>query len=123
VRFALLSKKKNLKPNVHVALQVLIEKILRSCPEVGRIYILIRRCRKTGRSGQERLDKEVLSSRCFDRLRMVWPGFAGKCQALEGDVQDAYLGMSAADLQTVHAGVSVVFHCAATVKFNEHLTV
>jgi fatty acyl-CoA reductase len=90
---------------------------------VRRIHILIRRCRKTGKSAQERLQTEVLASGCFDRLRTAWPEFVHRCNALEGDVQDVNFGMSASDLETLRSEASIVFHCAATVKFNEHLTV
>lgn len=101
---------------------MLIEKLLRCCPEVGTIFVLIRRCRKTNMSAQERLG-QLLSSRCFDRLRGMWKDFAMRCRAVEGDVQYPKFGISDADLLSIQQEARIVLHCAATVKFNEHLRV
>lgn len=44
--------------------KVLIEKLLYSCPEIERIYLLIRPSRD-GKSPQQRLEEEVIKSRVF----------------------------------------------------------
>ena len=44
----------------------LVEKLLRDIPDIGRVMILIRQ--KRGKSVQERLRKDVLSS----RVRQIW---------------------------------------------------
>eukprot|EP00286_Rhodomonas_abbreviata_P021695 CAMPEP_0181299832 /NCGR_PEP_ID=MMETSP1101-20121128/6563_1 /TAXON_ID=46948 /ORGANISM="Rhodomonas abbreviata, Strain Caron Lab Isolate" /LENGTH=325 /DNA_ID=CAMNT_0023405021 /DNA_START=219 /DNA_END=1193 /DNA_ORIENTATION=- len=101
--------------------KVLIEKLLRCCPGVGQIFVLLRPSPKAGKSAEERLRDEILGSKCFDRLRDAWPSFASQCIPVGGDVGSPKLGMSESSLQEVVSKVNVVFHCAATVKFNEHL--
>ena len=101
--------------------KVLIEKILRDCPEVGRIFVLLRPARKKRCDVHQRLQTDILDSHCFDYLRGIWPGFRSRCVAVQGDVGRPLLGMCQVDYDTVCAECSIVFHCAATVKFNESL--
>lgn len=101
--------------------KVLIEKLLRSCPDVGEIFVLLRKSQKTKNSAEQRLREEILGSQCFDRLRTTWPEHGARCIAVDGDVGLPDMGLSAADLARIRSSVSVVFHCAATVKFNEQL--
>lgn len=59
----------------------------------------------------------------FDRIRSEVDAekvFA-KVVCISGDVSDPELGLSAEDKQTLCSDVSIVFHSAATVKFNETL--
>jgi len=101
--------------------KVLIEKILRDCPDVGHIYVLLRSSKKRQLDADQRLQKEILDSPCFDHLRKIWPAFRSHCTSVQGDMGLPRLGMRATDYEMVCARCSVVFHCAATVKFNEHL--
>ena len=101
--------------------KVLIEKILRDCPEVGHIYVLLRSSKKTKFDAHQRLHRDVLASPCFDHLRQIWPSFAKQCVAVQGDVGAPKMGMNNADYEAVCRHCSIVLHCAATVKFNEHL--
>jgi len=96
--------------------KVLIEKILRSFPEVGRIFVLLRLSKKTGRSAAQRLDEEITASRCFTRLREMWPEFRTRLEAVTGDIGEPRLGLSAQSEALICDSVGVVFHCAATVK-------
>ncbi len=47
--------------------KVVVEKILRSIPNVGGLYLLVRP--RKGQSAEERMFKEVVSSEIFTRLR------------------------------------------------------
>ena len=44
-----------------------------------------------------------------------------KLHAVSGDVGEPDFGLSASDLVLVRSTVSLLYHCAATVKFHEHL--
>lgn len=44
-----------------------------------------------------------------------------KCTIMGGDCSELELGMSPADRQTIINEVSVVYHCAATIRFDETL--
>ena len=57
----------------------------------------------------------------FDGLRRESPHSLKKLVAISGDITLDGLGISAADLKQVTDNVSIVFHSAATLKFNEEL--
>ncbi|EEC15483.1 acyl-CoA reductase, putative, partial [Ixodes scapularis] len=98
--------------------KVLLEKLLRSCPGVKHVYLLVR-----GKGGEEpgaRLEA-MLKSKVFDRLKRERPGALERVSPVRGDLTQPNLGLSSADQATLLDRVSVVFHSAATVKFDEPL--
>uniref|UniRef100_A0AAR5Q418 Fatty acyl-CoA reductase n=1 Tax=Dendroctonus ponderosae TaxID=77166 RepID=A0AAR5Q418_DENPD len=98
--------------------KVLLEKLLRSCPGVAQIYLLIRP--KKGQNAQERL-QQLLCSPLFDTLRKERPNDLSKVVPIEGDITQPELAISPSDRTTLSLCVNVVFHSAATVKFDEKL--
>jgi HAD superfamily hydrolase (TIGR01490 family) len=102
----------------------LVEKILRSFPELGRLYLLIRASRD--KSADSRFEKDVLGSAAFRRLREERGGdfadyVAGKVRVLEGDVHAPSLGLGDEDLAELSREVDVVIHSAASVVFDSPL--
>lgn len=97
--------------------KILIEKLLRSCPDVHRIFILIRT--KKQLSASERIE-ELKQLPVFDRLRTEQPQNLAKMIAIEGDVCQIGLGLSAAS-RAAMANVSLIFHSAASVRFDDPL--
>ncbi|XP_075158169.1 fatty acyl-CoA reductase wat-like [Haematobia irritans] len=95
--------------------KVLIEKILRSLPSVGNIYILLRS--KNTTNVQQRLE-DILSIPLFRRVRSERPESFKKLVAIAGDCQELGLGISPFDLDKIR-NVSIIFHVAATVRFDE----
>lgn len=57
----------------------------------------------------------------FDKLRKERPHELSKIVPVAGDVTEHELGISEADQNTLAKNVSIVFHSAATVKFDEAL--
>lgn len=98
--------------------KMLIEKLLRSCPDIENIYMLVRP--KKGRDIHTRLE-EIFDDQVFGRLRETVPKFRHKIVAISGDVSVAGLGLKIIDRQTLMSNVHVVFHAAATVRFDEKL--
>ncbi|XP_047097438.1 putative fatty acyl-CoA reductase CG5065 isoform X1 [Schistocerca piceifrons] len=98
--------------------KVLVEKLLRSCPEISTIYLLMRP--KRGTDVRTRLD-ELLNATLFDQLRRERPDALNKLVPVCGDITSPHLGLSATDQKILADNVSVVFHSAATVKFDEKL--
>ncbi|XP_055693258.1 putative fatty acyl-CoA reductase CG5065 [Lutzomyia longipalpis] len=98
--------------------KVLIEKLLRSCPGIGNIYLLIRPKR-----GQEVKDRfsDLLGAPIFDKRRQEHPNSLNKLIPIYGDISLEVLGLSKDDQALLCRNVSVVFHLAATVKFDEKL--
>lgn len=97
--------------------KVLIEKILRSCPDVKMIYLLLRP--KKGRAIDERL-KEIFDLPLFDLLRQTNPNFASQVCAIAGDVAELNLALSPESLETMK-NVSIIVHSAASVRFDDPL--
>lgn len=98
--------------------KVLVEKLLRST-SVKKVFLLIRS--KKGLSSCERLE-ELLTSKIFDGLRDTNPVALTKVVAVAGDITEAALGLTSQDIRLLVDEVNMVFHSAATVKFDEDLT-
>ncbi|XP_059223345.1 fatty acyl-CoA reductase 1-like [Stomoxys calcitrans] len=97
--------------------KALIEKLLRSC-NIGKIYILLRPKNRTPL--QERL-KTLKQDKIFRRLNSEKPNeFDDKICPIPGDVELPMLGITPEYMKLL-ANVSVVFHGAATVRFDEPL--
>jgi alcohol-forming fatty acyl-CoA reductase len=98
--------------------KVLVEKLLRSCPGIESIYLLMRP--KRGHDINERLN-DIINGPLFDKLRKERPNDLGKIIPINGDITAEELGISRNDQAILCQKVSVVFHSAATVKFDEKL--
>ncbi|CAH0548951.1 unnamed protein product [Brassicogethes aeneus] len=100
--------------------KLLIEKILRCCPEVKMIYVLIRK--KKGMAAPERL-KSIFANPVFDMLRKENPEAFRKCATVTGDVSEVDLGISTYYRKLLSEEVDYIFHCAATTRFDDPLKV
>ncbi|XP_046409285.1 putative fatty acyl-CoA reductase CG5065 [Ischnura elegans] len=99
--------------------KVLVEKILRSCPSVREVFLLLRAGRK-GETPEQRLRK-MLSESPFSYERDRHARVLSKVRAIAGDVSAPDLGLSPADRQLLISRVSIVFHSAANVTFKATL--
>ncbi len=99
----------------------IVEKLLRSLPEVGRINLAIRASAR--RPAAERLEREVLSSPAFKRLNgeIGEEAFralaAEKLRVLELDLGREGLGLTEAGLAELKR-CDIVIHSAAAVEFD-----
>ncbi|KAK7870336.1 hypothetical protein R5R35_003723 [Gryllus longicercus] len=98
--------------------RVLIEKLLREAPDVGTIFVLVRA--KKGVPARERIDKFTNVS-LFDVVRRQQPAAMRKLRGVEGDVALLGLGLSDVDRTLLEERVAVVFHAAASVRFDDPL--
>ncbi|XP_049636995.1 fatty acyl-CoA reductase 1 isoform X2 [Suncus etruscus] len=98
--------------------KVLLEKLLRSCPKVNSVFVLVRQ--KAGQTPQERID-ELISCKLFDRLRDENPDFREKIIAISSELTQPKLALSEEDKEVIIDSTNIIFHCAATVRFNENL--
>nr|QLI62002.1 fatty acyl-CoA reductase 12 [Streltzoviella insularis] len=97
--------------------KVLVERILATCPDVGRLFLLMRP--KKNSSPEVRL-LQLKQSQVFDVIRQNNPKQLDKIVTIAGDVEQPGLGLNSGALQLLQE-VSVVFHAAATLKFDEEL--
>jgi alcohol-forming fatty acyl-CoA reductase len=102
----------------------LVEKILRTLPDLGRLYLVVRPSR--GKSAAERFERDMLGAAAFRGLReKLGDGFedyvSEKVRVLEGDVHASSLGLGEEDLAELSREVDVVIHSAASVIFDAPL--
>lgn len=100
--------------------KVVLEKLLRCCPGIGTVYIIMRP--KKGLSSQQRLEK-MLNVELFRDVKTVFPLFRKKIQLIEGDISAKFLGMSFEEYEKICQTVTIVIHSAASVNFNDPLKV
>uniref|UniRef100_A0A672Q4L3 Fatty acyl-CoA reductase n=1 Tax=Sinocyclocheilus grahami TaxID=75366 RepID=A0A672Q4L3_SINGR len=98
--------------------KVLLEKLLRSCSSVKTAYVLVRP--KAGQAPEARI-ADMINCKLFDRLREEQPDFAEKIVAVNSDLTQPDLDLSTEDQETLTGCINIVFHCAATIRFNEPL--
>ncbi|XP_061381934.1 putative fatty acyl-CoA reductase CG5065 isoform X2 [Danaus plexippus] len=98
--------------------KVLIERLLFNCNDIDKVYVLIRE--KKGASSDERL-KQMFDVPLFDRLKQEKPQAMNKVVPIGGDLSQHDLAIRPEDLEQLVEKVSVVFHSAATVRFNEKI--
>ncbi|XP_068081071.1 putative fatty acyl-CoA reductase CG5065 [Anabrus simplex] len=98
--------------------KVLVEKLLWSCPGIKNIYLLMRP--KKGQDVAARL-AELINAPLFDRVRKERPLELNKIVPITGDITEPELGISQSDQNLLIQTVSIVFHSAATVRFDEAL--
>ncbi|KXJ70568.1 hypothetical protein RP20_CCG023141 [Aedes albopictus] len=97
--------------------KVLIEKLLRSCNGVNRIFLLLRE--KKSKTMEDRL-REIQELALFEVLRKQDPDALSKMTPIKGDVSQLGLGISSEDRKRM-SEVSVIFHVAANVRFDDTL--
>ena len=96
--------------------KVLLHKLLHSVGhDLGQIYVLVRG--KRGKSAQLRRD-EIFSAEIFAPTEN---SLREKVVLIEGDVLKPDLGISPEDERKLTERVDVIFHSAATVKFEEEI--
>ncbi|XP_011499623.1 PREDICTED: putative fatty acyl-CoA reductase CG5065 [Ceratosolen solmsi marchali] len=98
--------------------KIIIEKLLRSCPHLSAIYLIIRS--KKGQDAHQRMDN-IFDDPVFDRLKAEVPKFRHKLVAIPGDCTLPGLGISTADQELIMREISIVFYMAATVRFDEKI--
>lgn len=98
--------------------KVLLEKLLRSCPDVHSAYVMVRP--KAGQSPQARIE-DMVSSKLFEKLQDEQPEFTRKIVPVNSDLTQPELGLSQEDQSTLTENIHIIFHCAATIRFNEPL--
>ncbi|CAH1173794.1 unnamed protein product [Phaedon cochleariae] len=98
--------------------KVMIEKLLRTCPDIKNIYVLVRP--KRGKNIQERV-KNLFDVPLFDELKKQNIKAIEKVLGVAGDITQLDLGLNKEDTDTLINNVSIIYHIAASVRFNDFL--
>lgn len=97
---------------------LLVEKLLRCCPKVKLILLI----RDKGKTVNERI-RDYFADPVFESMRLSNPTYADRVNFACGTIGDLNFGLSPDDLRLLLATTTVVFHVAATVRFDEHIRV
>jgi alcohol-forming fatty acyl-CoA reductase len=97
--------------------KVLVEKLLRSCEGIKEIYILLRP--KRGVASEKRF-QDFLQNPIFERIQSKNPSALKKLFCIPGDINEPNVGLDEIGMKTLE-NIDIVFHIAATVRFNEPL--
>lgn len=97
--------------------KVLLWKLIESCPDIGNIYVLLRS--KGNLTAEKRLI-QMLKSKPFN-VKYDYVTLLNKVVAIEGEITTPELGLSPTDRKLLVDQVNVVFHSAASVKFDAPL--
>jgi long-chain acyl-CoA synthetase len=106
--------------------KVLLSMLLRNFPEVGRVYIMVRR--GTGTSSESRFWDQVAPSHPFDPLReqhgdpdRLRAFLAEKIRVVDGDITEPNLGLSEEEAARVAGDIDVIINSSGKVTFNPPL--
>jgi len=102
-----------------------VEKLLRSVDTLGGIHLVIRP-KSGGLSPVQRMKRDVLGSRAFDRLRALHGGaFDELCErkihVVPGDLSREWLGLDTDSYKALSERITVIVNSAATVTFDERI--
>lgn len=105
--------------------KVVLEKLIRSVPNVGKLILLIRADR-SGANARKRFDRDIATSSIFDRLRAEQPEFLAdffrdKIECVTGEVSELRFGLSSLAFKDLASRVDAVVNSAASVNFREAL--
>ncbi|XP_031793964.1 fatty acyl-CoA reductase 2 isoform X1 [Sarcophilus harrisii] len=98
--------------------KVLMEKLLRTSPDLKVIYILVRP--KAGQSLQQRVS-QMMNCKLFEKAKEICPNIFEKIRPIYSDLTKPDLGISKEDLEELLTHTNIIFHCAATVRFDDPL--
>ncbi|KAF7988464.1 hypothetical protein HCN44_001037 [Aphidius gifuensis] len=98
--------------------KILVEKLLWSCPDIREIFLLMRP--KKGVNINDRI-KNMITLPIFDRLRKKKPQVFGKLIVVSGDSMKEGLGIGDLERRFLIERVSIFFHAAASVRFDDSL--
>ncbi|CAH1406259.1 unnamed protein product [Nezara viridula] len=99
--------------------KVLIEKILRSCPDVSKIYLLIRP--KRGVPIEERWS-QITQLPLFEKLRTERPEALKKMFLIPGNINEEDLNISEEHKKMLQENVTIIYHVAALIQFTDSMS-
>jgi len=105
--------------------KVLLETIMRTMPEVGGVYLLIRGNRKFP-TARDRFLNEIACSSVFEGMKIdhgeAFEQFCeDKIHCITGEVTSPFFGLPRATFEALAGKLDAIVNCAASVNFREEL--
>lgn len=100
--------------------KVLVEKLLRDCKRIDKVFVLFR-----GKKANDLVKRFDDFKKClaFQKIREKCPEMLDKLNAVNGDLMLPNVGISDQDIEILKTNVNFVYHCAASVRFDDSLKV
>ncbi|KAF9896143.1 hypothetical protein BX616_008055, partial [Lobosporangium transversale] len=105
--------------------KAILEKLLRSFPQITKIYLLIR---VSGKKTLKDRIENIFSSRIFDTVKSQFSSaqefqekIVRKVVPVKGDISANHLGLSDEDMAMAQEDTTVFINSAASIKFNDPL--
>ncbi|KAJ3667018.1 hypothetical protein Zmor_002429 [Zophobas morio] len=99
--------------------KVFLEKLLRTCPEIKKILVMVRT--KKDKNPNERM-KDVFAGPLFSLLnKQNGPEIFQKVEAVSANLETRDLSLSSEDREKITKEVDMIYHCAASIRFDETL--
>ncbi|KAI4499647.1 hypothetical protein M0802_005217 [Mischocyttarus mexicanus] len=98
--------------------KLLIEKLLRCCPTIKFIYILIPSKEK---KHVLELENELFEDTLFSKLREEQPNFRDRIISIVSDFSVPNLGISMMERETLIEHISIIFYSASKSRFNKNI--
>ncbi|GJJ69989.1 alcohol-forming fatty acyl-CoA reductase [Entomortierella parvispora] len=106
--------------------KTVLEKLLRSFPQITKVYLLMRI--SGTKTLQDRVENDVFASRIFDTLKATFSSpqefhdtIVKKIVPVQGDITIDRLGLSDDDLKMIQEDARIVINSAASVSFDDPL--
>nr|QGV11530.1 truncated FAR10 [Tetrastichus brontispae] len=97
-----------------------LEKLLRDCSELDKVYVLVRV--KRGQDFQDRCNK-LFADSIFDTLRKQNVNFKNKIVPMKSDLSEDNLGLSDDDRKTLTSRAQIIFHNGSANPLDEQISV
>ncbi|BET01510.1 Male sterility protein [Nesidiocoris tenuis] len=98
---------------------VLVEKLLRCFPNLNRLYLIVRNHKNL--DPDDRI-KKFMQNEAFGPLLAMHPDAVDKVTVIPGNISENGCGISKEHQQILKENVAIVFHVAASVRFDDSLT-
>ncbi|KAF9116763.1 cyclin-dependent kinase inhibitor far1 [Mortierella sp. AM989] len=106
--------------------KTILEKLLRSFPQITKVYLLVRI--SGTKTLQSRVENDIFASRIFDTLKAQFSSIeefhekiVKKIIPVQGDITLDHLGLSDKDLDMIREDVTIIINSAASVSFDDPL--
>ncbi|KAL3271476.1 hypothetical protein HHI36_021961 [Cryptolaemus montrouzieri] len=96
--------------------KMILEKLLRTCYSIKKIYLLVRE--KKGKEINQRFE-DIFSGPIWETQQKLNPKYRDKVFLVGGDLVLPNLGLSEESQAILKNEVNIILHCAATVRFDQ----
>lgn len=105
--------------------KAMLEKIMRTIPDIGGVYLLIRGSKKHI-NAESRFANEIATSSVFEFLKLNTPEYFNdfchsKVHCISGEITEHQFGLPRVEFRQLASKVDAVVNCAASVNFREEL--